>query len=179
MGRHLSLRYGQVYWSADTRFWQLSIDHNIDVQYVCILVLESMRLNIDCDLVKQLTGQRTASKKHATSMNWHMSPPYGHVILVSGYPVLAAVNWPFCECPNTRCGQSVVGSGNSTFCKKRGFTKWKTPRNQDLHLYSILNTEKRKPFFNFQSPLWKLEKSAPFSHEKPDIFRICLRYKVM
>ena len=137
-----------------------------------------MRLNIDCDLVKQLTGQRTASKKHATSMNWHMSPPYGHVILVSGYPVLAAVNWPFCECPNTRCGQSVVGSGNSTFCKKRGFTKWKTPRNQDLHLYSILNTEKRKPFFNFQSPLWKLEKSAPFSHEKPDIFKIFLRYKV-
>ena len=27
-------------------------------------------------------------------------------------------------------------------------------------------------------PLWKPEKSAPFSHEKPDIFRICLRYKV-
>ena len=23
------------YWSADTLFWQLSIDHNIDVQYVC------------------------------------------------------------------------------------------------------------------------------------------------
>ena len=26
-------------------------------------------------------------------------------------------------------------------------------------------------------PLWKPEKSAPFSHEKRDIFRICLRYK--
>ena len=25
------------YWSADTLFWQLSIDHNIDAQYVCII----------------------------------------------------------------------------------------------------------------------------------------------
>ena len=29
---------------------------------------------------------------HVTSMSWHMSPRYGHVILVSGYPVLTAVN---------------------------------------------------------------------------------------
>ena len=32
-------------------------------------------------------------------MSWHMSPWYGHGILVSGYPVLTAVNWPYCECP--------------------------------------------------------------------------------
>ena len=32
-------------------------------------------------------------------MSWHMCPRYGHVILVSGYPVLTAINWPFCECP--------------------------------------------------------------------------------
>jgi len=31
-------------------------------------------------------------------MSWHMSSRYGHVILVSGYPVLTAVNWPYCEC---------------------------------------------------------------------------------
>ena len=36
---------------------------------------------------------------HVTSMSWHMSPRYGHGILVSGYPVLTAVNWPYCECP--------------------------------------------------------------------------------
>ena len=36
--------------------------------------------------------------KHVTSMSWHMSPRYGDVILLSGYPVLTAVNWPFCEC---------------------------------------------------------------------------------
>ena len=36
---------------------------------------------------------------HVISMSWHMNPRYSHVILVSGYPVLTAVNWPFCECP--------------------------------------------------------------------------------
>ena len=30
-------------------------------------------------------------------MSWHMSPRYGHGILVSGYSVLTAVNWPYCE----------------------------------------------------------------------------------
>ena len=32
MGRHLSLDTVRWYWSADTLFWQLSIDDNIDVQ---------------------------------------------------------------------------------------------------------------------------------------------------
>ena len=36
---------------------------------------------------------------HITSITWHMSPRYVHVILVSGYPVLTAVNRPYCECP--------------------------------------------------------------------------------
>ena len=36
---------------------------------------------------------------HVTSMSWHMSPRCGHGILVSGYPVLTAVSWPYCECP--------------------------------------------------------------------------------
>ena len=36
-------------------------------------------------------------------MSWHMSPRYGHGILVSGYPVLTAVNWPYCECPMMSC----------------------------------------------------------------------------
>ena len=30
-------------------------------------------------------------------MSWHMSPRYGHVIMVSGYPFLTVVSWPFCE----------------------------------------------------------------------------------
>ena len=28
-----------------------------------------------------------------------MSPQYGHVMLVNGYPVLTAANRPYCECP--------------------------------------------------------------------------------
>ena len=38
--------------------------------------------------------------------------------------------------------------------------------------------KKGYPFFNFHSPLRKPKKSAPFPHEKPDVFRICLRHKV-
>ena len=34
-----------------------------------------------------------------TSMSWHMSSRYGPGILVSGYPVLTAVNWPYSQCP--------------------------------------------------------------------------------
>ena len=70
MGRHLSPRYGQVVLvSGYLVLTAVKIDQNIDVQYVCIISfpvlpnwLESMRLNIVRDLVKQLTGQRTASK---------------------------------------------------------------------------------------------------------------------
>ena len=36
---------------------------------------------------------------HVTTISWHMSPRYGRGILVSGYPVLTAVNWPYCESP--------------------------------------------------------------------------------
>ena len=48
-----------------------------------------MRLNFDRDLVKQLTGQRTASKKtRHVDESTHEPTIYGHVILVSGYPIL-------------------------------------------------------------------------------------------
>ena len=56
------------YWSAGTLFWQLSIDQNIVSNkyalsvFLCSQTSKSMRLNIVRDLVKQLTGQRTASK---------------------------------------------------------------------------------------------------------------------
>ena len=38
-------------------------------------------------------GDLFTSKKYSTSMGRHLSPRYGQVILVSGYPVLTAVNW--------------------------------------------------------------------------------------
>ena len=36
-------------------------------------------------------------------MSRHLSPRYGNVILVSGYPVLKAVNWPQHECAISGC----------------------------------------------------------------------------
>ena len=42
---------------------------------------------------KLVTCQRITSKRYSTSMGRQVSPRYGQVILVSGYPVLTAVNW--------------------------------------------------------------------------------------
>ena len=41
-----------------------------------------------------VTGQRSTSKKQLTSIRSNLSPPYSHVILVSGYLVLTGVHWP-------------------------------------------------------------------------------------
>ena len=54
----------KLYWSADTLFWQLSIDHNIDVQYVSICALKLAR-NYEIEhwsRSSKTNGQRTASK---------------------------------------------------------------------------------------------------------------------
>ena len=48
---------------------------------------------------KLVTCQRITSKRYSTSMGRHLSPRYGQVILVSGYPVLTAVNWSQHWCP--------------------------------------------------------------------------------
>ena len=42
---------------------------------------------------KLVICQRITSKRYSTLMVRHLSPRYGQVILVSGYPVLTAVNW--------------------------------------------------------------------------------------
>ena len=42
---------------------------------------------------KLVTCQRITSKRYSTSMGRHLNPRYGQVTLVSGYPVLTAVNW--------------------------------------------------------------------------------------
>ena len=107
MGRHLSPRYGQVIlvsgypvltavnWS---QHWCPICVH---YQFSCALKLarkyeiehwsrSSKAINWSAD---------SFQKKQVTSMSWHMSLRYGYAILVSGYPVLTAVNWPFYECP--------------------------------------------------------------------------------
>ena len=52
---------------------------------------------------------------HVTSVSWHMSPPYGHGILVSGYPVLTAVNWPYWECPSPAKNVCACSTKNDTW----------------------------------------------------------------
>ena len=42
---------------------------------------------------KRINCHRITSKKYSTLMGRHLSPQYGQVILVSGYPVLTPVNW--------------------------------------------------------------------------------------
>ena len=46
-----------------------------------------------CDHLKTSNLSADNLKKYLTSMGQHLSPRYGQVILVSGYPVLTAVNW--------------------------------------------------------------------------------------
>ena len=65
------------------------------------------------------------------------------------------------------------------FLQKTRITKMKNALKIKIFiciLYSKL--KKRKPFFNASRHYGNLRKVPPFSHEKRDIFRICLRYKV-
>ena len=56
---------------------------------------------------KPVPCQRITSKKYLTSMGRHLSPRYGQVILVSGYPVLTAVNWSQHWCAINVCHISL------------------------------------------------------------------------
>ena len=106
MGRHLSPRYGQVilvsgYPVLTAVNWS---------QHWCPICV-SVFLCSDPKLAKKYEIEHCSRSSktinwsadnfqinHVTSMSWHRSLRYGHVILLSGYPVLTAVNWPFCEC---------------------------------------------------------------------------------
>ena len=52
---------------------------------------KSVNLSVESS-VKKKTKQ---NKKHAISIGGQLTPQYDHVILVSGYHVLTAVNWPW------------------------------------------------------------------------------------
>ena len=71
MNRHLSPRYGQVILVSGYLFWQLSNDHNTDVQYVCNIsfpvlpnYLESVRLNIGFPVVWTYGRSLTPSRDY-------------------------------------------------------------------------------------------------------------------
>ena len=46
-----------------------------------------------CDHLKTNNLSADNFKRYSTSMDRYLSPRYGRMILVSGYPVLTAVNW--------------------------------------------------------------------------------------
>ena len=108
------------YWSSDTLFWQLPVDHNIDVQYVYIISC-APKLARKYEIEHWSRSSKTINWSadsfqinHVTSMSWHMSPRYGHVILVSGYPVLTAVNWSYCKWVVTRMDTPKSGIRSET-----------------------------------------------------------------
>ena len=107
IGRHPSLQYRQVilvsgypvltavswsqHWCPICVHYQFSCAPTLAGKYEIEYWLQSSKtINWSAD---------SFQINHITSMSWHMSLQYGHVILVSGYPLLTAVNWPYCECP--------------------------------------------------------------------------------
>ena len=74
---------------------------------------------------KLVTCQRITSKRYSTSVGRHLSLRYGKVILVSGYPVLTAVNWSQHWCAiyvcNLWCGRT---GGRCTVTWLPNFLGW-------------------------------------------------------
>ena len=56
----------------------------------------------------------------------------------------------------------MVGSGNSTFCKKRRLRKWKTPKNQYLSCILYSKRKKGNPFLTSSRHYGNLRKVPPF-----------------
>ena len=83
---------------------------------------------------KLVTCQRITSKRYSTSIGQYLSQRYGQVILVSGYPVLTAVNWSkhWCaicvqyqsscasrlarKCETEHCSPVVRTDGRAVYC---------------------------------------------------------------
>ena len=106
-GRHLSPRYGQVIlvsgYPVLTAFnWsQHRCPIWVHYQFSCVLKL-ARKYEIEHWSWSSKTINLSAESfqiNHVTSMSLHIGLQYCRVILVSGNPVLTAVNWPFSECP--------------------------------------------------------------------------------
>ena len=69
---------------------KILILRHINTTYFIGIFLKKIKLE-PAIIWKLVTCQRVT--KYSTSMGRHLSPWYGQVILVSGYPILTAVNW--------------------------------------------------------------------------------------
>ena len=94
--KHLSSTYRQVYaFNSRLRFlirgqfeFKILIARHINTTYFIWIKKYKIEPAI---ILKLVTCQRRTS--NSSLMGRHLSPRYGQVILVSGYPVLTAVNW--------------------------------------------------------------------------------------
>ena len=103
------------------------------------------RKKINLSLRSFETGNLSADnfKKYSTSMGRHLSPRYGQVVLVSGCPVLTAVNWSQHWCAIRDLSEISRGRGDgnrgrvTTFwdCREgRGHEKWAVKRGRDMQI---------------------------------------------
>ena len=91
------------YWSADTLFWQLSIDHNIDVQLVfswAPKLAKSVRVNIGFPVVRTDGGRSV----------------YGHVI--TKFSGMGRFTYPWCSAGALRAPELRY---NLRVCWLKGF----------------------------------------------------------
>ena len=68
----------------------VTVQGHSDLTYISCESLEKINLSLRSFETGNLSADNF--KKYSTSMGRHLSPRYGQVILVSGYPVLTAVN---------------------------------------------------------------------------------------
>ena len=102
------------------------------------------KINLEPAIIwKPVPCQRITSKKYLTSMGRHLSPRYGQVILVSGYPVLTAVNWsqhwcPICVHYQFSCALKLARKYEFEHWSRSSKTiNWSTVRFQINHVISM------------------------------------------
>ena len=70
-----------------------------------------------CDYLKTSNLSADNFKKYSTSMGRYLSPRYSQVIMVSGYPVLTAVNWSQHGCAACATTRLHLGSQLARKCE--------------------------------------------------------------
>ena len=84
--------------------------------FLCIL----RKITWACDHLKTSNLSADNLKSHANTMGRYLSQLCGHLILVSGYPVLTAVNWPQHGCVMSGCTlPQKVDRGTFSYCTNR------------------------------------------------------------
>ena len=106
-----------------------------------------------CDHLKTSNLSADNFKKYLTSMGRHLSPRYGQVIQVTGYPVLTAVNWskhwcPICVHSQFSCAPKLAKKYEIEHCSRSSKTiYWSADSFQINHVPALRypSRERRPP----------------------------------